>query len=55
MDTLMASAPRAVTRIIDSHLAMVGEGLNVRRALPDHDVRSVGPWVFLDHFGPQFT
>jgi redox-sensitive bicupin YhaK (pirin superfamily) len=55
MDTLMAAAPRAVTRIIDSHLATVGEGLSVRRVLPDHGVRSVGPWVFLDHFGPQLT
>jgi redox-sensitive bicupin YhaK (pirin superfamily) len=26
--------------------------LAVRRALPDRDRHSVGPWVFLDHFGP---
>jgi redox-sensitive bicupin YhaK (pirin superfamily) len=55
MNSLMASAPRAVARIIDSQQTTVGDGLNVRRALPDHGVRSVGPWVFLDHFGPQLT
>jgi redox-sensitive bicupin YhaK (pirin superfamily) len=42
---------RKIDRIIDSHLAPVGT-FSVRRALPDHNRKSVGPWVFLDHFGP---
>jgi redox-sensitive bicupin YhaK (pirin superfamily) len=42
---------RKVERIITSQVAPVGT-FTVRRALPDHNRRSVGPWVFLDHFGP---
>src|SRR5260221_614004 len=42
---------RKIERIIDSHIAPVGT-FSVRRALPDHNRNSVGPWVFLDHFGP---
>ena len=42
---------RKIERIIDSHVAPVGT-FSVRRALPDHNRKSVGPWVFLDHFGP---
>lgn len=30
----------------------LGGGLKIRRALPHRDRRLVGPWVFLDHFGP---
>ena len=40
-----------IERIIDSQIAPVGT-FTVRRALPDHARKSVGPWVFLDHFGP---
>ncbi|MBI3714417.1 MAG: pirin family protein [Betaproteobacteria bacterium] len=42
---------RKIERIIQSHIAPVGT-FTVRRALPDHARKSVGPWVFLDHFGP---
>ena len=42
---------KTIERIIDSHVAPVGT-FSVRRALPDHIRKSVGPWVFLDHFGP---
>jgi len=42
---------RTIERIIDSQIAPVGT-FSVRRALPDHARMSVGPWVFLDHFGP---
>lgn len=44
-------ASRAVERVIASKPASAGT-MPVRRALPDHARRSVGPWVFLDHFGP---
>lgn len=42
---------RPVERVVRSHVAPVGT-FSVRRALPDRDRHSVGPWVFLDHFGP---
>lgn len=42
---------RNVERVVDSQLAPVGT-FTVRRALPDRQRHSVGPWVFLDHFGP---
>jgi redox-sensitive bicupin YhaK (pirin superfamily) len=42
---------KSVTRVIQAHIAPVGT-FTVKRALPDRDVQSVGPWVFLDHFGP---
>jgi redox-sensitive bicupin YhaK (pirin superfamily) len=42
---------RKIDRILDSHVAPVGT-FSVRRALPDHARKSIGPWVFLDHFGP---
>ncbi len=44
---------REVTRIIASHFTPITPTLLVRRALPDAGLRNVGPWVFLDHFGPM--
>ena len=44
-------AARAVAHVIGSHIAPVGT-FTVRRALPSNERHSVGPWVFLDHFGP---
>jgi redox-sensitive bicupin YhaK (pirin superfamily) len=42
---------RAIERVIQAHRAPVGT-FSVLRALPDQQRRSIGPWVFLDHFGP---
>jgi len=42
---------RSVERVIAAQPASAG-ALPVRRALPTAGQRSVGPWVFLDHFGP---
>ncbi|QJR16115.1 pirin family protein [Usitatibacter palustris] len=42
---------RPVERSVASQIAPVGT-FTVRRALPDRHRHSVGPWVFLDHFGP---
>ena len=42
---------RSVERVDDSQVAPVGS-FTVRRALPARGRHSVGPWVFLDHFGP---
>ena len=48
---LEKAAIRGVERIEASQLAPVGT-FTVRRALPGRERHSVGPWVFLDHFGP---
>ena len=48
---LEKSAMRAVEQVATSQVAPVGT-FTVRRALPFHGRHSVGPWVFLDHFGP---
>ena len=44
-------ATRSIERIITAHVAPVGT-FTVKRVLPDPNRRTVGPWVFLDHFGP---
>ena len=49
--TTTVESTRAVERVVQSQLAPVGT-FSVRRALPDRNRHSVGPWVFLDHFGP---
>lgn len=46
-----AVSRRAVERVLPSETAPVGT-FTVRRALPARDRHAVGPWVFLDHFGP---
>jgi redox-sensitive bicupin YhaK (pirin superfamily) len=48
MDAIVA---RAAERVVSSQAASAGT-LPVRRALPDAARKAVGPWVFLDHFGP---
>ncbi len=49
--TKMKRPYRTIERLIQAHIAPVGT-FTVKRALPDNNRRSVGPWVFLDHFGP---
>ncbi|HET9470260.1 MAG TPA: pirin family protein [Usitatibacter sp.] len=49
-----AVSRRAVERVLSSEIAPVGT-FTVRRALPARDRHAVGPWVFLDHFGPFRT
>ncbi len=46
-----AALPRPLDLVLDSEVAPVGT-FTVRRALPARARHSVGPWVFLDHFGP---
>lgn len=52
MSAVLAPAARAVERVVRSEVAPVGT-FTVRRALPERQRHSVGPWVFLDHFGPM--
>jgi redox-sensitive bicupin YhaK (pirin superfamily) len=49
--TTVVEHNRAVERVVQSQVAPVGT-FSVRRALPDRTRHAVGPWVFLDHFGP---
>lgn len=42
---------RALAAVLPSQEAPVGT-FTVRRALPARERRAIGPWVFLDHFGP---
>jgi len=51
MTTTILNAARSVERVVQSQVAPVGT-FTVRRALPERARHSVGPWVFLDHFGP---
>jgi redox-sensitive bicupin YhaK (pirin superfamily) len=51
MSAVAAEGARTVERVVDSTPAPVGT-FTVRRALPDRQRHSLGPWVFLDHFGP---
>jgi redox-sensitive bicupin YhaK (pirin superfamily) len=48
---LEKQATRSVEHVVQSQIAPVGT-FTVRRALPFRERHSVGPWVFLDHFGP---
>lgn len=37
---------------LESHLAVIGDSLEIRRALPNRHRRMIGAWCFLDHAGP---
>jgi hypothetical protein len=37
---------------LESQRAVVGEGFDIRRALPNRHRRMIGAWCFLDHAGP---
>ncbi len=43
---------RAIELLIDGRQRALGGGFSVRRILPYHKRRMVGPFVFFDHFGP---
>ncbi|HXZ48187.1 MAG TPA: pirin family protein [Usitatibacter sp.] len=51
MNAAVESRVRPVVLVLASQEAPVGT-FTVRRALPARERHSVGPWVFLDHFGP---
>src|SRR3954469_21406732 len=41
-----------VAQLLNGHEKDLGGGFKVRRLLPDARQRSVGPFIFFDHFGP---
>lgn len=42
----------AIQRVLTGHDKDLGGGFTVRRLLPSAPMRSVGPFIFFDHFGP---
>lgn len=38
--------------VIEARKAAIGDGTEVRRLLPQHHLRTIGAWCFLDHYGP---
>lgn len=51
-DCPAARAPEPTLEAYPTRSSVLGGGLVVRRALPHRRRRLVGPWCFLDHFGP---
>ena len=47
-----AVPPAPTSERIATRDAVLGEGLQIRRALPAKQRRMIGAWCFLDHFGP---
>jgi redox-sensitive bicupin YhaK (pirin superfamily) len=51
--TILIEAPELpVERVIIPSVRDLGDGFRARRALPSPVRRMVGPFIFLDHFGP---
>lgn len=48
----MTGQTEPVTLHLQSKNVDLGGGLIVRRVIPQRALRKVGPWVFVDHFGP---
>ncbi|MGH8399998.1 MAG: pirin family protein [Gammaproteobacteria bacterium] len=46
------SHPQPLLEALPTHATTLGEGMTIRRALPNRLRRLVGAWTFLDHFGP---
>jgi redox-sensitive bicupin YhaK (pirin superfamily) len=47
-----ASSQKPIHEKIPTRNALLGEGLTIRRALPQRARRMIGAWCFFDHFGP---
>ncbi|MCH9826242.1 MAG: pirin family protein [Gammaproteobacteria bacterium] len=43
---------QAERQLLPATETVLGEGMRIRRALPTRLRRMVGPWTFMDHFGP---
>ena len=52
MTILSATQDGSVEQVILPAVRDLGDGFKVRRALPSAQRRMVGPFIFLDHFGP---
>jgi redox-sensitive bicupin YhaK (pirin superfamily) len=52
--SLRANVVRAVD-VLGGRKAAIGDGTEVRRLLPQRELRTIGAWCFLDHYGPDDT
>ncbi|HTU06165.1 MAG TPA: pirin family protein, partial [Trebonia sp.] len=41
--------------VLEARKAAIGDGTEVRRLLPQRELRTIGAWCFLDHYGPDDT
>ena len=51
----MANSNGSERTVASAHAAfhtLEGDGFEVRRAIPSDDFEAIGPFIFLDHFGP---
>ncbi len=46
-------APRPALDLLPGRTVTLGEKMQVRRLLPTLGRRMVGPWAFVDHYGPD--
>jgi quercetin 2,3-dioxygenase len=51
---LQAQVHQAVD-VLEARKAAIGDGTEVRRLLPQRQLRTIGAWCFLDHYGPDDT
>jgi redox-sensitive bicupin YhaK (pirin superfamily) len=52
MTTLTSVRERRIAALHTAFHTLEGDGFEVRRAIPSRGVEAIGPFVFLDHFGP---
>ncbi|MHC2625482.1 redox-sensitive bicupin YhaK (pirin superfamily) [Bradyrhizobium huanghuaihaiense] len=52
MNTLTRARERKIATLHAAFHAIEGDGLEVRRAIPSSAFEAIGPFIFLDHFGP---
>lgn len=43
----------AAVDVVEARKAAIGDGTEVRRLFPQHQLRTIGAWCFLDHYGPD--
>ncbi len=52
MDTLILARERKIATLHAAFHTIEGDGFEVRRAIPSSTFEAIGPFIFLDHFGP---
>src|SRR5207248_11079399 len=52
MSGQQSSNLRSVSRVVPARKTLEGEGFEVRRPIPAAGLEAIGPFLFLDHFGP---
>lgn len=51
-ECLEKKSPKINMQKIKTRAAEVGDHITIHRALPHRDIKTIGAWCFLDHFGP---